>query len=102
MKQRWRLLRDGPERGFSVGQQAMFMWSLAAVHNFTINHGQTVEEDETFLAELEPEVQAELRLNREPDQVDTGVEGVPLQAAGMVAFRERLATTMWEDYQVQH
>ncbi|KAG6147853.1 hypothetical protein E4U11_000808 [Claviceps purpurea] len=107
MKKRWRILRDGPEQGFTMHQQSLFVYALAAVHNFCLQHGQTLEQDEDM---LQGEDGGE---DGDGDGVgdgdgdgdggggveETGVEGgVMPEDAGMVRFRDRLAKNMWEEF----
>lgn len=94
MKKRWRVLRDGPEIGFTPAIQSLFVYALAAVHNFALEHGQTVEEDEEFLG-----TGGDTDNPGDEDEDDTGVQGGALANNTMVTFRDRIAEQMWEDYQ---
>lgn len=95
LKKRWQILREGPEMGFSVAQQGLFVYALAAVHNFALDHGGMVEVDEIL--------RQDIHLGAEEDNEDlesTGVDEARTLADDiMVAFRDRLATSMRREYQ---
>lgn len=96
MKRCWRILRGGPEMGFSIGTQCLFAFALAAVHKFAIEHGQTVEDDERYLPLGE-------QARHEDMEENTGVtvDG-GLNNTGMAAFRDNMTQKMWEEYQTRH
>lgn len=43
MKKRWQILREGPEMGFDIVTQGLFVYALGAVHNFALTEGQTIQ-----------------------------------------------------------
>lgn len=79
MKQRWRNLRDGPETGFSVQMQSLFVYALSSIRDFALDAGQTVDEDVT-LPHSEPNG---LEQDDAQDDIDstatTGVDGQSLE-----------------------
>ncbi|KAG6098832.1 hypothetical protein E4U30_007522 [Claviceps sp. LM220 group G6] len=103
MKKRWRILRDGPEQGFTMHQQSLFVYALAAVHNFCLQHGQTLEQDEDMLQGEDGGEDGDGDGygdgNGGGGVEETGVEGgVMPEDAGMVRFRDRLAKNTWEEF----
>ncbi|KAG6153397.1 hypothetical protein E4U37_002998 [Claviceps purpurea] len=94
MKKRWRILRDGPEQGFTMHQQSLFVYALAAVHNFCLQHGQTLEQDEDMLQGEDGGEDG----GGDGDGDGNGGGGVMPEDAGMVGFRDCLAKNMWEEF----
>lgn len=45
-KERWPILRDGPNKGYSALQQSRFVCALLALHNFILRNSQPVESEE--------------------------------------------------------
>lgn len=96
-KERWPILRDGPNKGYSALQQSRFVCALLALHNFILRNGQPVESEEFTWQPPNIDVGFDEASIVEDTIAETDRELMAMRSK-MSVYRDKVATSMWRDY----